>query len=250
VRTGKIRSQSIRFHSYNTVIVGSGAAGMNCAVHLYEFMSQKGISDAAERIVVVTGGLRLGASRMSGSDKQTYYKLGTSLDAADSAEDFARTLTSGGCCHHDLALVEATGSLREFYHLVQVGVPFPHDGLGGYFGYKTDNDPYERATSAGPKTSKFMSECLEKQVRRYGIAIHDEREVAALLTEGEGDARTIAGVVTLDKSRLGPNDYAINVYYCRNVVLAAGGPGELYKKCLSARAGRDSRYCAQGGSGG
>jgi succinate dehydrogenase/fumarate reductase flavoprotein subunit len=166
---------------------------------------------------------------MSGSDKQTYYKLGTSRQMPDSAEEFARTLTAAGCCHHDLALAEAIGSLREFYHLVQAGVPFPHDSMGSYIGYKTDNDPYERATSAGPKTSKYMTECLEKQVRRYGIQIHDHNEVARFLTMGYGESKRIVAVVTIDKKKLTGDDYAINVYYCENLVLAAGGPGELYK---------------------
>ncbi|MHC4155103.1 MAG: hypothetical protein ACYST6_09315 [Planctomycetota bacterium] len=96
METRKIGKQTVRVHHYNTVIVGAGAAGMNCAVHLCEFMTQKGVEDAQHRIAVVTGGLLLGASRMSGSDKQTYYKMGTSCDMADSAEDFAKTLTAAG----------------------------------------------------------------------------------------------------------------------------------------------------------
>ena len=223
-----INGQKIRAYNYNTVIVGAGAAGMNCAVHLYEFMTEKGIEDAQDRIAVVTGGLALGASRMSGSDKQTYYKMGTSPDTADSATEFAKSLTAAGCCHHDLAIAEAIGSLREFYHLVRAGVPFPHDTMGSFIGYKTDHDPYERATSAGPKTSRFMSQCLEKQVRKYGIEIHDHKQVAQFITVGGGDSKRIVGVVTIDKKKLADDDYAITVYYCRNLVLAAGGPGELY----------------------
>jgi succinate dehydrogenase/fumarate reductase flavoprotein subunit len=229
VEKRQIANQSVTIHSYNTVIVGSGAAGMNCAVHLYEFMSQKGVEDAQERIAVVTAGIGLGASRMSGSDKQTYYKMGTSPDVPDSGEDFAKSLTAAGCCHGDLSLAEAIGSLREFYHLVQAGVPFPHDPIGSYCGYKTDHDPYERATSAGPKTSRFMSECLEKQVRRYGIQIIDQQEVAHLLTVGSGKSKQIAGVVTIDKSKIREVDLPVNVFCCANLVLAAGGPGELYK---------------------
>ncbi|MHC4527122.1 MAG: FAD-binding protein, partial [Planctomycetota bacterium] len=229
METKEISNQTITLHRYNTVIVGAGAAGMNCAVHLYDFMAERGVADAQDRIVVLTGGLALGASRMSGSDKQTYYKMGTSPDVADSAEDFAKSLTAAGCCHGDLALAEAIGSLREFYHLVQAGVPFPHNSIGSYIGYKTDHDPYERATSAGPKTSKFMTEALEKQVRRCGIQIHDRQEAARLLTKGQGDSRRIVGVVTVDKQKLTDNDYCINVYCCENLVLAAGGPGELYE---------------------
>jgi hypothetical protein len=108
----QIGNQRVTFHRYNTVIIGAGAAGMNCAVHLCDFMEQKGIKNPKERIAVVTAGVGLGASRMSGSDKQTYYKIGTSPDVADSAEEFAKSLTAAGCCHGDSALIEAIGLFR------------------------------------------------------------------------------------------------------------------------------------------
>ena len=229
METRQIANQTITFHRYNTVIVGAGAAAMNCAVHLCEFMAQKGIANPKERLAVVTAGLGLGASRMSGSDKQTYYKIGTSPDIADSAEEFAKSLTAAGCCHGDSALVEAIGSLREFYHLVQAGVPFPTDSAGTFIGYKTDHDPYERATSAGPKTSRFMSQCLQKQLERYGVEIYDRQELAHLLTTGFGEAKRITGVVTVDKKNIDESNYAINVYLGANIILAAGGPGEMFK---------------------
>ncbi|MHC4225887.1 MAG: oxidoreductase, partial [Planctomycetota bacterium] len=137
METKKIGDQTVTFHRYNTIVVGAGAAGMNCAVHLCEFMEKKGVENPADRVAVVTAGLGLGASRMSGSDKQTYYKMGTSPDVADSAEEFAKSLTAAGCCHGDTALAEGIGSLREFYHLVQAGVPFPTDPIGTFIGYKT-----------------------------------------------------------------------------------------------------------------
>jgi succinate dehydrogenase/fumarate reductase flavoprotein subunit len=229
METKQILDQNITLHRYNTVIVGAGAAGMNCAVHLCEFMEQKDIANPKERIAVVTAGIGLGASRMSGSDKQTYYKIGTSPDVADSAEEFAKSLTAAGCCHGDSALIEAIGSLREFYHLVQAGVPFPTDPVGTFIGYKTDHDPYERATSAGPKTSRFMSQCLQKQLERYGVEIYDRQELAHLLTIGSGKSKRIIGVVTVDKKNVDKSNYAINVYLGANIILAAGGPGELFK---------------------
>ena len=216
----------VPIHTLNTVIVGAGAAGMNCAVHLYEFMQGSGVKHPEERIAIVTAGAHLGASRMSGSDKQTYYKLGTSPTVADSAVDFAKTLTAFGCCHGDVALAEGDSALREFYHLVQAGVPFPHDPEGAYIGYKTDHDPYERATSAGPKTSKYMSECLQKQTERYGIRIFDRHELVHLI---KGEKGRIAGIITIDQHRLEDPSFGLTIFLCENLVLAAGGPGELYE---------------------
>ena len=227
--TKTIAGQTITEHFYNTIVVGAGAAGMNCAKKLYEYMDQKGVDEPDKRIAVVTAGLPLGASRMSGSDKQTYYKMGTSPDIADSAESFAKSLTTGGCCHGDLALAEGIGSLRGFYNLVEAGVPFPNDPMGTYIGYKTDHDPYERATSAGPKTSKFMSQCLEKIIRRFGVEIFDHQEAVEFLTTGQGDDKRITGIVTLNRKAITDDSFGINVFYCENLVLAAGGPGALYE---------------------
>lgn len=224
-----IAGHKVKVHHYESLIVGAGAAGMNCAVHLYEFMMQRGVVSAQDKIAVITRGVLLGASRMSGSDKQTYYKMGTSPDVADSAEAFAASLTAGGCCHEDLALIEGVSSLREFYHLARIGVEFPHDEMGTYVGYKTDHDPYERATSAGPKTSKQMSECLQCEVEQYGIEIYDRQEVAELLTVGEGDHKKIIGVACVDIATVQDGDFEVNVFLCDNLILATGGPGDMYK---------------------
>ena len=49
-------------------------------------------------------------------------------------------------------------------HLVELGVPFPSNEYGEFVGYKTDHDPASRATSAGPLTSKFMTEKLQARM--------------------------------------------------------------------------------------
>ena len=92
-----ISSQIITVYRFNTVIVGAGAAGMNCAKKLVEYRTRRNAANPQTRIAVVTAGLPLGASRMSGSDKQTYYKLGTGPAVPDSAESFAQSLTAAGC---------------------------------------------------------------------------------------------------------------------------------------------------------
>lgn len=48
--------------------------------------------------------------------------------------------------------------------LVNLGVPFPCNEYGEFVGYQTDHDHSGRATSAGPYTSKYMTEALERAV--------------------------------------------------------------------------------------
>ena len=211
--------------------MGAGAAGMNAAVRLVEFWSHKGVADPASRVAVVTRGMGLGASRMSGSDKQTYYKMGTSPDTPDTAADFAATLTAGGCCHGDTALIEGLCSLRGFYHLVDVGVPFPHDATGTFIGYKTDHDPAQRATSAGPKTSRFMSECLQRKAERYGIAMVDGLEPVRFVKS----AGRIVAMICLDRSAPAGEESPLTAVVAANWVLAAGGAGEIYATTVYPR---------------
>ena len=149
----EIAGVQVELYRYNTVIVGSGAAALNCADRLYQF--------GQKQIAVVTEGMKMGTSRNTGSDKQTYYKLTMSGDAGDSVEQMARTLCEGGAVDGDLALTEAALSARSFFKLVEIGVPFPHNEIGEFVGYKTDHDPRQRATSAGPLTSKYMTERLQ-----------------------------------------------------------------------------------------
>ena len=128
----------------DTVVIGTGCAGYNAADSLFDL----GRTDVA----IVTEGIKMGTSRNTGSDKQTYYKLSLCADAADSVQEMAETLFDGGSVHGDMALAEAAGSVRSFMKLVELGVPFPCNAFGEYAGYKTDHDPRQRATSAGPLT--------------------------------------------------------------------------------------------------
>ena len=226
--------QSVSVTHANTVIVGAGAAGMNAAVKLLEFRRAAGEENAQDELLVVTGGLALGASRMSGSDKQTYYKMGASPSVPDTAGDFAATLTAFGCCHGDTALAEGIGSLRGFYHLVEAGVPFPHDSSGAFIGYKTDHDPAERATSAGPKTSKFMSERLQAIVDRAGVKIIDKHPVLRFVTTGDGADKRIVAMICLDLTHPG-DEASLSVFLADNWILAGGGPGEIYQSTVYPR---------------
>jgi succinate dehydrogenase/fumarate reductase flavoprotein subunit len=240
VRQGQLRlgALTVPVYSLNTLVVGSGAAGLNCAEHLVRYMEQVGLSDATDRVAVVTEALGAGTSHNSGSDKQTYYRLGVCGNTADTPLELAQTLAAGGSMHGDIALCEAENSAREFYHLVENGVPFPHDDRGMFVGYKTDHDPRQRATSAGPRTSRFMVQRALQQLRRYPVAIFEHQELIGILTvpvEGAELAghdlvqRRCVGAVTIDKTACDQPHFGLTLWNCQNVVVATGGPGAMYK---------------------
>ena len=216
-----IQGITLPFYRYHTLIIGSGAASLNCALHLHNF----GLKD----IAIVTECLRGGTSNNSGSDKQTYYKLSLFGEEKDSVYEMANTLFSGGSMHGDIALIEATLSSQEFYHLVQIGVPFPHNVYGGYIGYKTDNDPKQRGTSAGPWTSQQMFKKLLIQVRKKKISILDKYEVISLLTIKKGTEKMVAGAIAINKNLASTGLSSLVIFQAENIVMGTGGPGGLYK---------------------
>jgi len=209
---------SMTVYSLNTVVVGSGAAGLNSADRLYDF--------GQHDIAIVTEGMTMGTSRNTGSDKQTYYKLTLAGSAGDSVYEMAETLFCGGAMHGDTALVEAALSTRCFDRLVDLGVPFPHDRYGQYVGYKTDHDPRQRATSAGPLTSRYITERLEEEVTRKSITVFDGFQVIAVLTDGDGECAV--GLLALDTNKLGDPSRRFVLFNCVNIVYAVGGPAGMY----------------------
>lgn len=196
----------------HTLVIGSGAAGLAAAVRL----------DALNvaPIAVYTEGLKCGTSINTGSDKQTYYKLGMYGMETDSPCRMAEDLMAGGAMHGDIALVEAALSQRAFANLVNLGVPFPHDEFGEYIGYKTDHDPKRRATSCGPYTSREMCRALISELEKRKIEVQEQKVAVKLLTQ----EKRCTGAVFAEQ-RTGEFEAVL----AENVIFAVGGPGGLYE---------------------
>ena len=196
------------------IIIGSGAAGFQAALRLY----QNGERDLA----IITENIKSGTSRNTGSDKQTYYKLTLSGNDADSVRNMAEDLLAGQCVDGDQALCEAALSARCFFALTELGVPFPCTEHGEFMGYKTDHDRGRRATSAGPYTSKLMTEALERSVKEKQILILDQMQAIQILTY----MNQVKGILCLDKNI--HSEPAYKIIWCKNVILATGGPAGMY----------------------
>lgn len=198
----------MEIYNYECIVIGTGAAGYNAACRLKEF----GVN-----VAIVTEGVNCGTSRNTGSDKQTYYKLGLSGNIPDSVHKMAQNLFDGGCVDGDNALCEAALSTRCFMNLCESGVPFPHNRYGEYIGYKTDHDPYERATSAGPLTSKYMTEVLQKKADSLNVEVFDGYYALKILKSGE----RVCGLICIKNKEL-------VAFRCADIVMATGGPAGIY----------------------
>ncbi len=205
----------MKTYHFDALVIGSGCAGYNCADWLYDL--------GMKNVALMTEARLAGTSRNTGSDKQTYYKLSLAGNDGDSILGMAKTLFEGGAMDGDVALAEAANSAKCFMKLVNLGMKFPTNDYGEYVGYKTDHDPYCRATSIGPYTSKKMTEVLEDAVIGKGIAILDGYQAIEIITE---DGK-VAGVLALDLNSTDTVEYV--AISAPNVVLATGGPAAIYK---------------------
>ena len=204
----------------DTLVIGSGCAGWNAADCLYDL--------GRRDIAVLTDGKDRGTSRNAGSDKQTYYKFSLGGDAHDSVPGMAADLFAGGGMHGDHALAMAAGSAKCFYKLAQLGVPFPANEYGEYVGYQTDHDSTARATSAGPLTSKYMTEALEKSVLSKGVRLFDNMMAVKFLVHNN----RLQGVLALDLTRLASDAHGLTLFCVNNAVMATGGPAGVYRRVV------------------
>lgn len=207
------------------VVVGSGAAGLRAAVEL----KRRGVE-----VSVVTQSAYGGTSACSGSDKQTLHTANTS-DRGDNFHAMAQALGAGGAMDSDTAYVEAVGSGRALATLQFLGLPLPVDSYGGVLRYQTDHDEVGRATSCGPRTSRLMVQVLAQEALRLGVPVFNQTTAVHILVQGT-DEKRVGGVLCTDPAlRTDTNPHGVVAHVCATLVLAAGGPGELYRDSVYPR---------------
>ncbi|MEP4195061.1 MAG: FAD-binding protein [Aliishimia sp.] len=211
-----IDGYNIPLHRTGAVVVGSGAAGLRAAVE----MKRRGVET-----VILSQSAWGGTSACSGSDKQTLHTANTK-DQGDNFLDMAAAIGSGGAMDEDTAYIEAVGSIRAMASLQYLGLPLPQDHWGGTLRYQTDHDEVGRATSCGPRTSRLMVKVLAEEAIRLGIPFFNQTTVVKVLK----DRDRVCGVLAIrSKDSTESNPYGLTIYACFALVLAAGGPGELYR---------------------
>ncbi len=207
-------------HRCQAVVVGSGAAGLRAAVEL----KRRGVD-----VVVATQALFWGTSVCSGSDKQTLHTASTSRRGDDFVA-LSKGIGAGGAMDADTAYVEAVGSIDALAGLRYIGLPVPVDRFGAVLRYQTDHDEAGRATSCGPRTSRLMVKVLAEEAKRLGVPFVNRCTGLALLTAAGDGGPVTAGLLAIrGDGRTDANPLGLTVFQAPAVVLATGGPGELYR---------------------
>jgi len=202
------------------VVIGSGAAGLRAAVEL----KRRG-----GEVCIVSQSAWGGTSACSGSDKQTLH-IANTADQGDDYTEMARAIRSGGAMDEDTAYVEAVGSSRAMASLQFMGLPLPQNAHGATLRYQTDHDEVGRATSCGPRTSRLMVKVLAEEAFRLGVPFFNQTTAIDILLQEDGDDRQVCGLLTIRaRDRTDDNPLGLAVFQSPTVVLAAGGPGELYR---------------------
>jgi len=211
-----LNGYTIPLRRTGAVVVGSGAAGLRAAIE----MNRRGVETA-----ILSQSAWGGTSACSGSDKQTLHTANTK-DQGDDFLDMAASIGAGGAMDEDTAYIEAVGSIRAMASLQYLGLPLPQDRWGGTLRYQTDHDEVGRATSCGPRTSRLMVKVLAEEALRLGMPFFNHTTVVKVLKNGD----RVCGVLAIRaKDRTDQNPYGLAVFACCALVLAAGGPGELYR---------------------
>ena len=216
---------SIPLHRSEALVLGSGAAGLRAAVE----MKRRDLD-----VIVVTQSAFGGTSACSGSDKQTLH----TANGAGQGDDYramADALGAGGAMNEDTAYIEAVGSSRALSSLQFMGLPIPQDRLGGVLRYQTDHDEVGRATSCGPRTSRLMVQVLTKEAIRLNVPIFNHTTGVRLLIEPGAQPRCVGMVAMSPRRRADDNPLGLVVFSSDMVVIATGGPGELYRDSVYPR---------------
>jgi succinate dehydrogenase / fumarate reductase, flavoprotein subunit len=219
------RGYSLPVHRAEALVLGSGAAGLRAAVEL----KRRDVD-----VMIVSQSAFGGTSACSGSDKQTLHTANTA-GRGDDFRALADALGAGGAMDEDTAYVEAVGSARALSSLQFIGLPIPQDRLGGVLRYQTDHDEVGRATSCGPRTSRLMVQVLTREAIRLDIPIFNHTTGVRLLVAQEREPRAVGALAMAPKRRSPGNPFGFAVFLCGTVVIATGGPGELYRDSVYPR---------------
>lgn len=209
---------SKRTHSFDVLILGSGAAGMTVALQL----------PSHYRIAML--------SKDVTSEGSTYYAQGgvaAVIDDYDSVDShIADTLVAGaGLCHEDAVRFTVERSSDVIRWLVDLGVRFDmrwskSEQKSEFHLTREGGHSHRRIIHAADATGREIGETLQRAVRRHGNVTQFERYVGVdLITAdmvGQKGNRCVGAYV------LNLTSQEVELFRARFVIIATGGASKVY----------------------
>ncbi len=216
---------NVKFHKYDTVIVGAGGAGMRAAIE----------STKRSRTAVLT---KLYPTRSHTGAAQGGMAAALANVEEDNWEWHTFDTIKGGdyLVDQDAAEILAKEAIDSVLDLEKMGLPFNRTPQGKIdqrrFGGHSRNHgeaPVRRSCYAADRTGHMILQTLYQNCVKEGVEFFNEFYVLdLLLNEVEGVTRT-AGVVAYE---LATGD--VHVFQAKAVVFASGGNGKFFKVTSNA----------------
>ncbi|CAN7189795.1 L-aspartate oxidase [Knoellia sp. LjRoot47] len=213
--------------SADVIVVGSGIAGLTCALRLRE---------QVDRVLLVTKTVL-----DEGSTAWAQGGIAAALHPEDSPEEHLEdTLVAGvGLCDRDAVEALVTEGPKRVRELVALGAEFDRDAEGEIKltregGHHRDRIAHAGGDATGREISRALIAALDRVIDDPGIEVVEHALVVDLLQSepgsgphsGEGEGAPVVGV-TLHVIGEGQLD-GVGAAYARAVVLATGGLGQIY----------------------
>ncbi len=202
--------------SADVVVVGSGIAGLTCALRLRE---------RVDRVLLVTKTVL-----SAGSTEWAQGGIAAALDPEDTPQEHLDdTLVAGvGLCDPEAVRILVTEGPERVRELVALGAEFDRDAEGEIKltregGHHRDRIAHAGGDATGAEISRALIAALHRVVDDPGIEVVEHALVVDLLTTDDG---AVCGV-TLHVIGEGQVD-GVGAAYGRAVVLATGGLGQIY----------------------
>ena len=202
--------------SADVVVVGSGIAGLTCALRLRE---------RVDRVLLVTKTVL-----SAGSTEWAQGGIAAALDPEDTPQEHLDdTLVAGvGLCDPEAVRILVTEGPERVRELVALGAEFDRDAEGEIKltregGHHRDRIAHAGGDATGAEISRALIAALHRVVDDPGIEVVEHALVVDLLTADDG---AVCGV-TLHVIGEGQVD-GVGAAYGRAVVLATGGLGQIY----------------------